>query len=261
MQNDTLSSISGVFGRRETLFERVASEVERLILTGQWKVGELLPNEVELAARFQVSQGTVRRALRILVDKGILIRQQGRGTFVSDYRLATSAVAGRYVRLIPDNGEPELPTVTKVHVFEVLEAANIPLVAAVALGLRGKEKVVHVTRAHLVVSDGVEKPVSFDEHFLSTSVFSRLTYENMSHHRDRVLYTFYQNVCGVTIAAYEEAVKAALLEDDWCRLYGIEPPEPILIGRRTAYTLGSRPVEYRIQRYMTSQYHFLIRSS
>ena len=74
MQNDTLSSISGVFGRRETLFERVASEVERLILTGQWKVGELLPNEVELAARFQVSQGTVRRALRILVDKGILIR-------------------------------------------------------------------------------------------------------------------------------------------------------------------------------------------
>ena len=93
---------------------------------------------------------------------------------------------------------------------------------------------------------------------LVASDFKKLTPQNFARHRDRVRYAFYQNECGVTISSYREEVKAAFLEEEYASRYGIPTPEPILIGRRTACTLGHRPVEYRIQRYMTRHYHFLI---
>lgn len=244
--------------RRETLFERVAAEVEKQIEDKRWRVGDFLPNEVELAALFGVSQGTVRRALKILVDKGILIRQQGRGTFVADYATTAGAVANRYVRLLPDTNEPDLPTESRVESFEVVRAATLPLEVVRALALQEKDEVIHVKRAHLIRNEGRELPVSFDEHYLVASDFKKLTPQNFARHRDRVLYAFYQNECGVTISSYREEVKAAFLEEEYASRYGIPTPEPILIGRRTACTLGHRPVEYRIQRYMTRRYHFLI---
>ena len=126
--------------RRETLFERVAAEVEKQIEDKRWRVGDFLPNEVELAALFGVSQGTVRRALKILVDKGILIRQQGRGTFVADYATTAGAVANRYVRLLPDTNEPDLPTESRVESFEVVRAATLPLEVVRALALQEKDE-------------------------------------------------------------------------------------------------------------------------
>lgn len=246
--------------RRETLFEKVAAEVEKQIQDQQWKVGGLLPNEVELAGIFGVSQGTIRRALKILVDKGVLIRQQGRGTFVADYTATSTAVAGRYVQLVPDANEPVLPSETVIETFETVSAAVLPMKVFQALALNERDAVLHVRRTHMILREGQRVPVSFDEHFLPAAIFQKLTRENMQKHREKVLYAFYQNVCGVTISNYQEEVKAAFLEDEYALRYGIATPEPILIGRRTAFTLGQKPVEYRIQRYMTRHYHFLVHS-
>lgn len=254
--NESFPSFS--LERRDMLFERVAAEVEKLIESERWKVGEFLPNEVELAKSFGVSQGTVRRALKILVDKGILVRQQGRGTFVADYAASAGKVASRYVRLLPDENEPDLPAVTRVEAFDVAAAATLPLEVVRALKVNDRDEVIHVKRSHLILVNGRETPVSFDEHFLAADVFQKLTPQNFARHRDRVLYAFYQNECGVTITSYREEVKAALLEGEYAARYDIALPEPMLIGRRTAYTLGNRPVEYRIQRYLTRHYHFLI---
>lgn len=62
----------------------------------------MLPNEVELTSLFGVSQGTMRRALRMLVDTGVLVRQQGKGTFVAEFSRNEGSIYRRFIRLLPD---------------------------------------------------------------------------------------------------------------------------------------------------------------
>lgn len=72
--------INNPFARpRQTLTDKVGKEILNRITSGKWPAGFTLPSEIELAALFDVSQGTVRRALKDLVDCGLLIRQQGKG--------------------------------------------------------------------------------------------------------------------------------------------------------------------------------------
>lgn len=66
------------FPQRRTLFEEVSERVGGLISKGRWHPGEMLPNEVELAGMFGVSQGTMRRALKMLVDTGVLCAGRAR---------------------------------------------------------------------------------------------------------------------------------------------------------------------------------------
>lgn len=244
--------------KRSALFERLAGEVERLIESGRWKVGEFLPSEIQLAEHFHVAQGTVRRALKILVDKGLLVRQAGRGTFVADYHHAEQQVADRYVRLFPDADEPSLPTCTRVDVFEIQPAGQYMPSVAQRLELDDSAPVIHIERTHIIQTSGREEVVTFDEHYLNAAVFHRLTRQNMARHHDRVLYVFYQNELGVTIVSYDEEIKAALLDEDKCRRCGLEPPQPVLMCTRVAFALGQQPVEYRIQRSLTNRYHISV---
>ena len=65
----------------------VAREVERMILAGELSVGERV-NESQLAARFRVSRGPVREALRGLEESGLLRLEKNRGVFVREISLA-----------------------------------------------------------------------------------------------------------------------------------------------------------------------------
>lgn len=249
MQNPEI--LETLLARRETLFEQLSRKIARMIESGVWKTGDMLPNEADLAHRFQVSQGTVRRALKILTDQGILIRHQGRGTFVARFDADPSGVLSRYVRLRPDANAPKLPIRTVERLFEIEEPTDE---IAGLLKLLPGEKVIHVRRVHYTERG----PVSFDEHFLNTAVFEKLTRESMFHHEEQLLYAFYQNVCGVTIQRCESTAKAEVLSEARCRQYGFEWPTAVLAERRVSYALGDRPVEYRIQEYVTREYHLTI---
>ena len=239
--------------QRKTMFELAAAKLEEMIAAGRWKKGEMLPSEVELAESFGVAQGTMRRALRILSEKGILVRHQGKGTFVADYLSVASSVAARYVLLVPDEKTSPLPFRTELELFEEIEA---PAEVARGLAVPVGTPVIHVKRAHYI--QGAVLPQSLDEHFLPKALFGALTRQAMERHEEKVLYAFYQNACGVTVMNYNEEVKAEILDAALCERYGFESPCAALIGRRVATTFGGQPVEYRIQHYLTRGYHFQI---
>lgn len=88
--------------QRRALYEGVKDEITRRIHQGMWGAGTMIPNEIELAKLFQVSQGTVRRALHELVEAGLLIRRQGKGTFVNDYGHNRAFTDKQFVRVRPD---------------------------------------------------------------------------------------------------------------------------------------------------------------
>ena len=67
------------------LYKEVKIRLTRSLVAGEWKPGEAIPSETRLAERFNVSVGTIRKAIDELVAEKILVRQQGRGTFVATH--------------------------------------------------------------------------------------------------------------------------------------------------------------------------------
>src|SRR6195952_1754601 len=86
------------------LYQQIKSLLMANLQRGEWGAGEAIPSEIELAARFKVSQGTVRKAIDELAAENLLVRRQGKGTFVATH--AEERVQFRFLRLMPDDGEP-----------------------------------------------------------------------------------------------------------------------------------------------------------
>src|SRR5436190_6163274 len=86
------------------LYQQIKTLIVRSLQAGEWKPGEAIPSEIELAARFKVSQGTVRKAIDELATENLLLRRQGKGTFVATH--AEQKVQYRFLRLAPDDGDP-----------------------------------------------------------------------------------------------------------------------------------------------------------
>ena len=67
------------------LYRQIKDLIVQGLQRGEWKPGEMIPSEIDLAARFQVSQGTVRKAVDELSTENLLVRRQGKGTFVATH--------------------------------------------------------------------------------------------------------------------------------------------------------------------------------
>src|SRR3954468_14315041 len=89
------------------LYQQIKALILQSLQGGEWKPGESIPSEMDLAARFRVSQGTVRKAIDELAAENLVVRRQGKGTFVATH--AEQQVRYRFLKLVPDNGsrEPE----------------------------------------------------------------------------------------------------------------------------------------------------------
>ncbi|HQY28633.1 MAG TPA: GntR family transcriptional regulator, partial [Burkholderiaceae bacterium] len=83
------------------LYRQIRELLVRGLQSGEWKPGEAIPSEVELAARYRVSQGTVRKAIDELAAANLVVRRQGRGTFVASHREVRTQF--RFLRLRPDD--------------------------------------------------------------------------------------------------------------------------------------------------------------
>jgi GntR family transcriptional regulator len=87
------------------LYQQIKALLMRSLQAGEWKPGDMIPSEMDLAARFKVSQGTVRKAIDELAAENHLVRRQGKGTFVATH--AEEQTQYRFLRLMPDDGAPQ----------------------------------------------------------------------------------------------------------------------------------------------------------
>src|SRR3954469_23148906 len=112
------------------LYEQIKILLTQSLVSGEWKPGEAIPSEIELASRFRVSQGTVRKAIDELAAENIVVRRQGKGTFVASH--AEPSYQYRFLRVMPDGGEKAHPQ----NLFFALERAKANPDAARALHLK-----------------------------------------------------------------------------------------------------------------------------
>src|SRR5688572_27608125 len=105
------------------LYQQIKALITQSLQSGEWKPGELIPSEVELAGRFKVSQGTVRKAIDELAAENLVMRRQGKGTFVSTHTEARAHF--RFLRLMPIEGVPHHPESQIIEVKRIRAPAEV----------------------------------------------------------------------------------------------------------------------------------------
>ena len=216
------------------LYEQIKILLTQSLISGEWRPGESIPSEIELAGRFRVSQGTVRKAIDELAAENILVRKQGKGTFVATH--AEPQVRHRFLRVVADDGERE-PVQSQLIDFKRSKATAM---ASRALDLKAGSAVFSVKR--LLVFSG--RPMIYDEIILPEPRFKGLNAERIESYRSS-FYNLYESHYGVRMIRAEERLKAVAAEPEPARLLAVQAGAPLLSVDRIAYTYGDQPVEWR----------------
>ena len=228
------------------LYRQIKALMVRDLQAGLWRPGEAIPSETELAARFKVSQGTVRKAIDELAAENLLVRRQGKGTFVATHAEQTTQY--RFLRLQPDDGVTEGGTQRR---FIDCRRLRAPADVARALGLRSGDAAIQIKR--VLSLRGV--PVVFDEIWLPAAPFKGLTAEKLSGYRGP-MYGLFESEFGVRMIRAEEKIRAVAAEGQAAEVLAVAPGTPLLSVERLSLTYGDRPVELRRGLYQTAAHHY-----
>jgi GntR family transcriptional regulator len=231
------------------LYQQIKALLLQSLQAGEWLPGQVIPSEVELAARFRVSQGTVRKAIDEMATDNVLVRRQGKGTFVATH--AERATQFRFLRLLPDDGTaPQLQR-------RLLECRRMRAPAEVArsLGLGAGEAAVQVRRLLLAPEGADLRPVVLDDIWLPGALFKGLTAERLQAWRGP-MYRLFEAEFNVHMIRAEERLRAVGASAAEAALLAVREGEPLLSVERLAYTYGDRPVELRRGLYHTAAHHY-----
>jgi GntR family transcriptional regulator len=227
------------------LYQQIKSLLVTGLETGQWQPGQPIPSETELAARFGVSQGTVRKAIDEMAAENLLVRRQGKGTFVATH--AEEQTQYRFLRLTPDAGGPA----TLQRRLLDCRRMRAPVEVARLLALKAGEAAVQVRR--MLLADG--KPVVLDDLWLPGTAFRGLTMERLEAWRGP-LYRLFEAEFAIRMIRAEEKIRAVAAAPEEAALFGVVPGAPLLSVERLSYTYGDRPVELRRGLYHTAAHHY-----
>lgn len=227
------------------LYQQIKGLLLHALQGGEWKPGEVIPSEIELAARFKVSQGTVRKAVDELATENLLVRRQGKGTFVATH--AEQNTQYRFLRLAPDEGVD--PAMTR----RLLECRRMRAPADVARALELKSGEATVELRRLLLSD--ERPVVLDDIWLPGPLFKGLTAEKLAGYRGP-MYRLFETEFGVRMIRAEEKLRAVAASAEEAQLLGLAEGTPLLSVERLSFTYGDKPVELRRGLYHTLTHHY-----
>lgn len=227
------------------LYRQVYDILVRKIAEGAWKPGEMLPSEQALARDMGVSHGTVRKVLDALTAENLLLRRQGKGTFVAEHNQDRALF--RFFHIARPGGERLVPEAASVKV----KSRPSRKAEREKLNLRNGEAVFEIARVRLVGG----KPVIRETIILPQRLFPRL---------DRIsslpntLYSLYQAQFGITIATACEELRAAIATKADQSSLGVKAGSPILVIGRVALSLTDQPVEWRESRVRTDDVVYAI---
>lgn len=227
------------------LYQQIKSLILQSLQSGEWKPGEMIPSEMELAARYKVSQGTVRKAIDELAAENLVARRQGKGTFVTTHH--EDVVKFRFLRLVPDEGEPHYGA------SRVLECKRLRAPAEIArlLDIRTGDSVVQIRRVLFFSGEATV----LDDIWLLGANFKGLTAEKLTEWKGP-MYALFEAEYGTRMVRATEKIRAVSADETAAALLSVEPGSPLLSVERVSFTYGDRPVEVRRGLYVTTRHYY-----
>lgn len=236
------------------LYRLVKRELQQLIESGRCRPGEPLPSETAIAQALRVSIGTLRRAVDELVHEHVLVRRQGKGTFVALHGADRFLFQFFHIepRADPRFGDipqpPEFPSVESLG-FERDRAGDVD---AGMLRIKPADPVIRFDN-RLSLSGRV---VVHDRITIPALMFKGLT-EKRLRDRQSTIYSLYQTEFGITVLRAQERTRAAAADRNTARFLGVPIGRPVLEVHRTALTFGDKPVEYRVSTINTDLHDYV----
>lgn len=228
------------------LYKEVKSRLTRGLAAGDWKAGEAIPSESRLAERFGVSIGTVRKAIDELVAERILLRHQGRGTFVATH--TADRTLFYFFHIVGKDGSRELPVIELLSFRKVKAAA----IEADQLRIARAAPVYRIRNVLKLEGDAV----LYDEIAVPAALFPDLD-EASFRMREGTIYGLYQARYGITVTRISERISAAHPPAEAAAVLGITSMTPALVIKRVAFSYDDLPVEYRVSWVDTERHEYL----
>ena len=227
------------------LYQQIKTLLLQSLQRAEWKPGELIPSEQELAARFKVSQGTVRKAIDALAADNLLTRRQGKGTFVATHQ--EPHVQYRFLRLRADAADAQALS------REVLDCKRVRASAEVArqLQLKTGDTVVQIRR--LLRFGG--KAVVFDDIVLPSAPFKGMSADKITAYTGP-LYGLFEADYGTRMIRADEKIRAVNSNEEISALLSVPIETAVLKVERLAFTYGDLPVELRTGYYLTGEHFY-----
>ncbi|MCB1912618.1 MAG: GntR family transcriptional regulator [Rhodocyclaceae bacterium] len=213
---------------------------------GEWRPGQAIPSEQELALRFNVSQGTVRKAIDEMAGENMVVRKQGKGTFVASHNDPRSLF--RFLRLVPNDGDLSHPDSVPLECWKAKAGHE----ASRMLGVDPGAPIIIVRR--LLKFSGV--PVVVDEIYLPGEIFQGLSLELLQSWSGS-LYSLFESRFGLRMIRAQERIRAVAADRTTAEMLRVGESTPLLSVERVTYTYGDKPVEWRRGLYLTANHFYL----
>lgn len=229
------------------LYHQVKDFLIDKITLGEWEPGYQLPAERELAIQFNVSTITVKRAIHDLVNKGILFRQRGKGTFVSKKE---DKDLFQMVTLRNEVEESEEHPHISLSFREEEAESKIGKI----LNINPNDKVYKIHRLKI---DG-DDPVGIEYTYIPSSILPNLTSEIID---NDLIYNMFTNKYGLVLGKAKIYFSTIIAEEYESKLLKVPKGEQLFVLERFTYTEGNQIIEYSrfIVRQDKSRYYIEIK--
>lgn len=216
------------------------------VLSGHWDPGHAIPSENDLIAQYGVSRATVRQALAVLVQDGLLYRRQGKGTFAGRPKMGLPLdVLRGFAEELQLRGLAPV-----IRVLGIGQTVVDPDVST-ALRLASPERATLVERVILIEGE----PLLWDRSYLPSALAVALTRDIVA---QRPLFELLE-AAGHSIAEAEQTIEAGLAGEHLAGKHlGVAATAPVLAVRRTTYAETGHPLEHSIAVYRADRYRYRV---
>ncbi|MDO6565172.1 GntR family transcriptional regulator [Amphritea sp. 1_MG-2023] len=227
------------------LYAQVKQLLVQRLIDKTWTPGMGLPSENQLAAELKVSQGTVRKALDEMAAEKLVVRRQGRGTFVAEHTQEQALF--HFFRLVDAEDQQKIPE-SEVLSLEVAEANELEVQR---LGINSGDQVTRIERLRRL--DGL--PVIYEIISVALRLMPNVAEEARL---PNSLYGLYQRDYGLSVLKAVERVRAVNASTPETTLLGIKSGTALLEIERTATSLDGQAIELRVSRCHTDKYRYMV---
>lgn len=227
------------------LYQQIRELITKSLASGEWGPGDLIPSEAELAERFGVSQGTVRKAIDEMAAENLLVRRQGKGTFVDTHDDPRSFF--RFLRLAANDGKPLTLKSVPLECWRAKAGVDVARILALEPGAA-------IIILRRLLQSGKE-PAVFDEIYLPGELFADLSLDVLKA-SEMSLYSLFESRYAVRMIRADERLRAVSADRVSAELLQVDEGSPLLLVERVTYTYGNKPVEWRRGFYSTQSFFY-----
>ncbi|MBN1566061.1 MAG: GntR family transcriptional regulator [Anaerolineae bacterium] len=226
------------------IYQQLEDQLEKLIADGTWHLNEPLPSETVLANQLQISVMTVRQAMAQLVNKGLIFREKGRGTFIAPQPMDRHLQ--RLESFTEDMHARDLPPSSRILIHRIAPVAKT---ITKRLGVAPDQPVMYLKRLRLIE----DRPVAVHDAYINRQDLDRASLERVGS-----LYVLLEQR-GVQLAEAEETIEATAADAETAQLLNMPTGAPLLKVTRLTWDRNHVPVELVVALYRADFYRYAVR--